>query len=238
MGEPDEDLWPLQDFAFRSGCGHMLPGAEWHPALLWRHEVRGQLHQYSLLTWLFDLWSTSSLLCALALRATGLGRAAYVTGVTNREREEQTLVHLPWFATVFLLAQLSLTVFEASGDRAVSQASLQGNGWVGSLLWSVVSPRQSYQLRLNLGSQLRRITLAAAPVCCCAAAPAARPLLWLSTVQRSIFTMDPSEAKGESCMGLSSPIQELFVNLKQDMPPLSVIHPRSTATLQETHSLQ
>ncbi|KAI4814216.1 hypothetical protein KUCAC02_003419, partial [Chaenocephalus aceratus] len=52
------------------------------------------------------------------MRATGLGRAAYVTGVTNREREEQTLVHLPWFATVFLLAQLSLTVFEASGDRA------------------------------------------------------------------------------------------------------------------------
>ncbi|KAK5888235.1 hypothetical protein CesoFtcFv8_016752 [Champsocephalus esox] len=91
MGEPDEDLWPSQDFAFRSGCGHMLPGAERHPALLWRHEVRGQLHQYSLLTWRFDLWSTSSLLCALALRATVLAEL-HMLQVSLTGSEEQTLI--------------------------------------------------------------------------------------------------------------------------------------------------
>ena len=46
VGLLDEDLWPLWAFGFRSGRGHMLPGAEWHPALLLRREVRGQLHQY------------------------------------------------------------------------------------------------------------------------------------------------------------------------------------------------
>lgn len=43
--------------------------------------------------------------------------------------------------------------------------------------------------------------------------------------------MDPRGAKWESCMELSSPIQELFVSSKQDMPPLSVIHPRSSPQL-------
>lgn len=39
----------------------------------------GQLHQYSLLTSLLDPWSTSCLLCTLAIRVKVLGRAAYVT---------------------------------------------------------------------------------------------------------------------------------------------------------------
>lgn len=37
--------------------------------------------------------------------------------------------------------------------------------------------------------------------------------------------MSPREAKQESCAGLSSLIQELFVSSQQEMPPLSVIHP-------------
>lgn len=43
--------------------------------------------------------------------------------------------------------------------------------------------------------------------------------------------MDPNETKWESCMGLSSSIQELFVSAQEDMPPLSVIHPRSSLRL-------
>lgn len=86
MGLLDEDLWPLRDFGFRSGCGHMLPGAEWHPALLLRREVRGQLHQYSLLTSLLDPWRTASLLCTLAIRATRL-KELCVSQVSFTERE-------------------------------------------------------------------------------------------------------------------------------------------------------
>lgn len=37
--------------------------------------------------------------------------------------------------------------------------------------------------------------------------------------------MSPREAKQESCVGLSSLIQELFVSSQQEMSPLRVIHP-------------
>lgn len=43
--------------------------------------------------------------------------------------------------------------------------------------------------------------------------------------------MDRSEAKWEGCMGLSRPIQGLFVSSHQDMPSLSVIHPHSLPRL-------
>lgn len=54
--------------------------------------------------------------------------------------------------------------FEASGEQAVSQALLQGNGWVRYLLGPVVSRGLFYQLRLNLGTRILWITLAATAV--------------------------------------------------------------------------
>lgn len=82
---PDEDLWSLQ--GFRSRSGHMLPGAEWHPPLLWRHQVRGQLHQYSLLTSLLDPWRTSWL--CFTLLAKVQNTTVYVT-FTERQWGSET----------------------------------------------------------------------------------------------------------------------------------------------------
>lgn len=85
-----------------------------------------------------------------------------------------------------------------------------------------LAPKRSYQLRLDPGSQLLWITFASAAVCLRAPAAAKPP----PAVRQSAEKHPHNGAKRESCMGLSSPIQELFVNSQQDMPPISVIHPR------------
>ena len=87
-----------------------------------------------------------------------------------------------------------------------------------------LAPRHSYQLRLNLGSQLLDYICSHSCLPLCPHAAGKRPLLFRGRVQRSIFTIAPNGAKWESCMGLSGPIQELFVNSQRDIPPVSVIH--------------
>lgn len=86
-----------------------------------------------LLISLLDLWSTTWLLCTLAISSTRLVRDAYITGVIcrpiDRRAVKHSVNHLLRFATLFLLSScdpqqgcpdLTDSFFEASGDQAVS----------------------------------------------------------------------------------------------------------------------
>lgn len=86
-----------------------------------------------LLISLLDLWSTTWLLCTLAISSTRLVRDAYITGVICRPIDrwavKHSVNHLLRFATLFLLSScdpqqgcpdLTDSFFEASGDQAVS----------------------------------------------------------------------------------------------------------------------
>lgn len=86
-----------------------------------------------LLISLLDLWSTTCLLCTLAISSMSLVRDVYITGVIcrpiDRRAVKHSVNHLLWFATLFLLSScdpqqgcsdLTDSFFEASGDQAVS----------------------------------------------------------------------------------------------------------------------
>lgn len=76
----------------------------------------GRLHQYSLLTSLLDLWSTSCLFSTLAVSVKVLGRATYVTG---RQRETGRETFSAVRSLVWSQRQwASVGLFEASGDQA------------------------------------------------------------------------------------------------------------------------
>lgn len=134
------------------------------------------------------------------------------------------------------LAWLSLTLsLKPQGTRLKVRLYCREMDGSGTCCGLSLAPRQSYQLRLNLGSRLLRITFAATPVCLCAPAAAKHPLLWTAKVQRSIFSMDPSEAKWETCMGLSSPIQWVVCKPETRHASLECYSsPFFATTLQET----
>lgn len=188
----------------------MLPGAEWHRTLLKRHEVRGQLA-----SWHPSL--TSGVPCVffvpllLGPRDWGeLHMSKVSITEIHRWADSQGGSHLLWLVTLFLLSGCD------------PQQGWPGLAWV--FLWSLrglacklglycremegsgtccglsLAQRQSYQLRLNMGSLLLWITFAATPVCLSAPRCIKRPLLLVGRVHSSIYTMDPNEAKRESCM--------------------------------------
>lgn len=143
-----EELWQPQDFGFRSGSGHMLLGAKWHPTLLERHGVRGHLHQYNLpdpTPWplersvtlmYFGHWDASnSCMCHI------------YTMTVDRDKGSDTFLNV-CEARVWL-AQAN-PFFDASGEEAGSPLycwEMDGSRTCRGLL---LAPRQSYQLRLNL----------------------------------------------------------------------------------------
>lgn len=143
-----EELWQPQDFGFRSGSGHMLLGAKWHPTLLERHGVRGQLHQYNLpdpTPW--PLERSVSLMYFGHWYASNSCMCHIYTMTVDRDKGNNTFLNV--CKTRGWLAQAN-PFFDASGEEAESPLycwEMDGSRTCRGLL---LAPRQSYQLRLNL----------------------------------------------------------------------------------------
>lgn len=142
----------------------------------------------------------------------------WIDGQTYRPSHISRGWRLCFFAVAVTLSRVGLISgmtlsFKPQGTRLQVRLYSDKMDGPGTCCGLSLAPRQFYQFRLNLGSQLQRITFAATPE----SLPLVPPL-WGAGEQRSIFTKVPGEAKWETCMGLSGPIQELFVSTKQDMP--------------------
>lgn len=144
----EEELCQPQDFGFRSGNGHMLLGAKWHPTLLERHGVRGQLHQYNLpdpTPW--PLERSASLMYFGHWDASNSCMCHIYTMTVDRDKGKNAFFNV--CETSGWLAQAN-PFFDASGEEAGSPVycrEMDGSRTCRGLL---LAPRQSYQLRLNL----------------------------------------------------------------------------------------
>lgn len=216
-----EELWQPQGFGFRSVSGHVLLGAKWHPTLLERHGVRGQLHQYNLpdpTPWplersvspvYFGHWDASnSCMCHI-----------YAMTV-DKDKGKDTFLNV--CKTWGWLAQAN-SVFDAAGQEAGSPLycwEMDGPRTCRGLL---LAPRQSYQLRLNLSFWLVQITFEVPPVCPrCSIVFQAECKETLSC----FFFLSKGSRRGYvgKLRRIILPFEELFISSLQTMTSSSVTH--------------